>query len=136
VGSHLEHSHHVGGPETVLQAAQRSNPAVGVSLQVEDDVDHVLEQLGPGDAAFLGDVTDEDRGNVAIFGETNQAGGALPDLGDPTRCPGGVWHAYRLDRVDDHQVGRVGLGRGQDAIDVVVGNERDIGTGHRQALSP
>jgi hypothetical protein len=60
------------------------NRGVAVALEVQDDVDDVLEHARAGDRAVLGDVADDDRGDVAGLGHADQARGDLLDLGDAT----------------------------------------------------
>jgi hypothetical protein len=47
---------------------------VAVALEVDDGVDEVLEQAGPGELAVLGDVADEDDGDAGGLGEVDQFG--------------------------------------------------------------
>ena len=58
---HLEHADLVGGAEAVLGRAQDAEGVAAVALEIEHGVDHVLDHLGPGDLAVLGDVADEQR---------------------------------------------------------------------------
>ena len=57
---HLEDADLGGRAEPVLHAAQQPVGVEGVALQVEHRVDDVLQHLGPGDGALLGDVADEE----------------------------------------------------------------------------
>lgn len=41
----------------------------------------MLEELGSGDGAFFGDMTDDDDGDVGFFGGLDQETGAVADLG-------------------------------------------------------
>ena len=58
---------------------------------------------GPAMRAVLGDVTDQDQGDVAQLGHPDQRGRDLLDLGDPAGDAVDVAGADRLDRVDDQQ---------------------------------
>ena len=58
---HLEHADLVGGAEAVLGGAQDAEGVAAVALEIEHGVDHVLDHLGAGDLAVLGDVADEQR---------------------------------------------------------------------------
>ena len=43
-----------------------------IPFEVEDGIDHVLHQLGPGDLAVLGDMADQHEGAAARLGEAHQ----------------------------------------------------------------
>ena len=57
---HLEDADLVGGAEAVLDGAQDAELVAALALEVEDGVDHVLDDARAGDLAVLGDVADED----------------------------------------------------------------------------
>ena len=59
LGRHLEHADLVGRAEAVLGRAQDAERVAAVALEIEHGVDHVLDHLGAGDLAVLGDVADE-----------------------------------------------------------------------------
>ena len=69
------------GAEAVLDRAQNAEVVAAIALEIEHRVDHVLDQLGPGDLAVLGDMPDQDDGAAARLGEAHQR------LGRP-RAPG------------------------------------------------
>ena len=78
---HLEQAELVGGAEAVLGRPQQAQGVVAVALEGEHRVDHVLEHAGAGQAAVLGDVADQHRGDAAGLG--------LAAPGGPrTRAPG------------------------------------------------
>jgi hypothetical protein len=122
--THLEQADLVGGAKAVLETAKNSQAAIEITFEVENDIDRVLEQFGPGDASVLGHVADEHHRHSRLLGGVNQAGRALPDLGDPT---GGTAHLPGLDRlhrVDDQQVG-LDIGRGgNDRVDIAFRGEQ------------
>ena len=95
----------MGGPEPVLQPAQHPEPAIEIALEVEHDIDRVLEQFGPGDAAVLGDMADEHHRDPGLLGSMDQAGRRLAHLGHPPGGAADLAGVDGLDRVHDEQVG-------------------------------
>ena len=53
-----------------------------LALEADHRVDEMLEGLGAGDRAVLGDVPDEDDGDPVPLGQIHQAQGRLADLAD------------------------------------------------------
>ena len=68
-------------PKRFLLRAQEAQRAVALALERQHDVDEVLERLGAGQAAVLGDVADEDD-------RRRRARGRTPPAAPPTRAPG------------------------------------------------
>ncbi len=65
----------------------------------------MLERLGAGDAAALGDVPhDHDRG-AGVLGEAHQPGGALADLADVAGRAFEQIGVDRLDRIENQDLG-------------------------------
>ena len=58
----------VGRAEAVLDRTHEAQPRVPVALELDDDVDEVLEDPGPGDRAVLGHVADEEHGDASRLG--------------------------------------------------------------------
>ena len=56
-----------------------------LALEIEDGIDHVLEDARAGERAFLGDVADEDEGDARLLGEARELCRALAHLGDGAR---------------------------------------------------
>ena len=106
IGAHVEHAGDMSRPVTILDGAQHPEPAVGVALEIEDDVDHVLEQLGPGKTTLLGHVTDEDHRGAGRLRQSDQTAGALPHLGQAAGSRWDLGYRDRLDRIDDQESGR------------------------------
>ena len=125
VGGHLEHADLVGGAEAVLGGAQDAIGVAAVALEVEHRVDHVLDHLGTGDLAVLGDVADQQQRAALRLGVAHQRlrGGA--HLADGAGCGLERVGPQRLDGIDDDQVGARPVGeRGQDVGDVGLAGER------------
>jgi len=102
---HLEYGYFGRGSETVLDAAQNAVRVACVSLELQDNVDDVLQDLGACYSAVLGDVAYEDDRNAAFLRKAKQSRRAFPDLGD--RRGGGIYAlgVYSLYRVYHQQVG-------------------------------
>ena len=105
VGGHLEHADLVGGAEAVLGRAQDAEGVAAVALEIEHGVDHVLDHLGAGDLAVLGDVADEQQRGALRLGVADQRlrGGA--HLADGAGRGFERVGPQRLDRIDDDEVG-------------------------------
>ncbi len=116
----------VDGAEPVLHGPDHPEARVAVALEVQYDVDDVLEHAGPGDRAVLGDVADEDGGDVAGLGHPDQGRRHLLDLGDAAGHPLEVGGTDRLDGVDDQQARSHLVDVGQDGAEVGLGREVEL----------
>jgi hypothetical protein len=105
-----------------------------IALELEHDVDEVLERLGAGDAAILGDVTDDDRRDPRGLGELHQPARALADLRKRARNRVEQRGVYGLDRIDrEHRWAlalslRQDVSMRQDPLDVGLGDDRQRGS--------
>ena len=72
LAAHLEHRQLAGGAEAVLDRAHQADRPAAVALEVEDGVDHVLEQLRSGQVARLGHVPDQEHGTAVPPREVGQ----------------------------------------------------------------
>ena len=70
----------VGGAVPVLDGTHEAQAGVPVALELDDDVDEVLEDAGPGDRAVLGDVADEEHRDAPGLGHLDQGGRHLAHL--------------------------------------------------------
>ena len=77
---------------------------VAVAFELQHGVDDVFEHPWSGEAAFLGDVADEDDRHVAFLGFVDEALRAAAHLTDAAgqRSEAGVGHG--LDRVDHDEL--------------------------------
>ena len=57
---------------------------IGIALERQNDVDHVLEQLGPCQRPVLGHMANQNSRHLALLGEPDEPRGALPNLGGPS----------------------------------------------------
>ena len=105
-----------------------------LALEIEHRIDHVLEHLGPGDDALLGDVADENDGEAARLRQADQRLRAAAHLRDRAGRAFEVAHIHGLDRIDDHHLGPGGhVERGDDIAHVRHRGERDIGAFEAEA---
>jgi len=133
---HLEAADLVGRAEAVLGAAHKAQGVVLVAFEVEDHVDQVLEGLGAGDGAVLGDLADQEGGDRALLGQADQLGGDLTDLPDPAGGAGQLRVGHGLDRVDHHD-GRLDLlDQGADGAEVGLGGQQQRGVEGPETLGP
>ena len=135
-GRHLENRQLRDGAEPVFHGPQDAVAVVPLALEKEDDIDHVLEGLGPGQRAVLGDVADQEGGDLAALGETEDLVGRLPDLADRARARGHLGRENGLDGVHDEDLGREPLGLGQDAFEVGLGQKIEPPVPDAQPVAP
>ena len=129
--AHLEDARLVGRAEAVLERAQRAVGPLALALERQHAVDEVLEHARAGERALLRHVADEHDRDAAGLRDAHQAAGDLADLPDRAGRagqPGGVQH---LDRVDDADVGPLGLDRRDDGVEIGLGDDR-----HRERRRP
>ena len=123
--AHLEHSDLLGRAEAVLRGAQEAQAGRPVALQRQHGVDQVLQGLGAGDRAVLGDVAHQhDRDPVAL-GQLHEAQGRLPDLAHAAGRPIELVHRGRLDGVNDEQRWVFSSGELHDPADFTLGDNPD-----------
>ena len=135
-GSHLEKTDDVSSSETILEAPKCPEALIGLPLQIEHDIDHVFEMLGPGDAAVLRDVSNEDHRNVLILGKTCQSGATLSHLRNRTRAASDLGGADGLNRIHDEQIRTLFGGCGDDCIHILLGKQRNSLCHHPKPLRP
>ena len=119
LAGHLEHADLVGGAEAVLHRAQHAEMMAALAFEIEHRIDQMLDRLGAGDLAVLGDMADQDQRRAGGFGIAHQieAGGA--HLGDGAgrgiQRPG----PQGLDGIDGDDAGRLAaFERGQNVFDI------------------
>ena len=67
--AHLEETHFLGRSEAIFPDAEDAESVGAISLQLENAIDQVFEEPRSGDAAVLGDMTDEQEGELLTAGE-------------------------------------------------------------------
>ena len=80
---HLEDADLVGRAEAVLHRAQDAELMAALAFEIEHRIDQMLDRLGPGDLAVLGDVADQDHA------PRRTPWHSAPDR--TTRCAPGRW---------------------------------------------
>ena len=78
---------------------------VPLAFEIEHGINNVLECLGAGETAVLGDVADEKRREVLAFGREQQLRGRFANLTDAARGRLELQRIDGLDRIDDHECG-------------------------------
>ena len=96
----------------------------------------MLEDLRPGDAALLVDVTDKDDRDPTRFGERNKPRGGLLDLRDAAGRGGRGVAVDSLDRVGDHDLRRKRFDLLQDPTHVGLGLDKQFGVIHAETVGP
>ena len=123
---HLEDGQLAGGTKAVFDAPEHPVGATVLAFELQDHIDNMLQNLGPGDGAFLGNMADQDDGDTCRFGKAQQLGRHFLDL---AHAAGGGVHVlavHGLHGVHNHQVrgrffcllenlGHVGLAVDEDA---------------------
>ncbi len=65
-----------------------------LALEIQHGIDHVFEHTGTGEGAFLGHMTDQNNGDIALLGDPDHFLRRGPDLSD---AAGGA-----VDGIDKH----------------------------------
>ena len=108
-----------------------------IALEIKHRVDHVLDQLGPGDLAILGDVPDQHDGAAAHLGKAHQRVGRRAHLGNGAGGSLQPLDPERLDRIDDDEIrGRTVVERRQDVGKIAVAGQRQGRVRHAETLGP
>ena len=71
------------------------------AFKVQHGIHHVLHHLGPGNRAFLGDVSDEDQRCTPTLGKANQLLRRAAHLRHGAGCGLQSVQIHGLDRVND-----------------------------------
>ena len=132
--AHLEHAGLVRRAEAVLERAQRAVGPLALALELQHAVDEVLEHARAGQRALLGHVADEQHGDGARLGEPRDAVGDLAHLADDAGRAREVAGVQGLHRVDDADLGPLGLERGEHRVEVRLREHRDLERRARQPL--
>ena len=107
----------------------------GFAFEIEHRVDHVLDDLGTRQLAFLGNMADQDHGGALGLGEVDQELRAGPQLGDGAGSGLQQGRPHGLDRIDHDHVGAgPGLERGQNIAQIGFDAEREGGVRKSETL--
>ena len=123
---HAEYAQFVDRAETVLHRPQQAQATVGLTLEIQHGVDHVLQHARAGQRAFLGNVADEKDRRAALLGEAHQQRRTLAHLSDAARRRLQLLSENGLDRVDDHDLGLFLAHSGDDRFDACFGHYLEL----------
>jgi len=130
---HAEHAQLVDRAEAVLHGPQQAQTAVGLTLEIQHGIDHVLQHPRPGQRAFLGDMAHQEDRRTALLGIAHQQRRALAHLGHAARGGLQLLGEDGLDRVDHHDPGFFHPGGGDDGFDAGFGHHLELVLGQAQA---
>ena len=97
-----------------------------VALEVQHRVDDVLQHARAGERAFLGDVADQHDGRAARLGGARQLRRAFAHLRHRAGRGGELVGVERLDRVDHAEGRALGLERGEDLLELDLGQHAHL----------
>ncbi len=106
------------------------------ALEREHHIDEVLEELGAGDVALLGDVADEDDRDRSGLGQVLEAGGDLANLAHRTGDGVEIVAGLGLNRVDDDELGGALLELGHHRVARGLGQQQELGLETADAARP
>ena len=115
-----------GGAETVLHRPQHTELIAAVAFQVEDHVDHVLQDARPREIPFLCHVTDDHDSDILTFREAHKYGGAVADLRGTSHRGFIGRKIHRLNGVDDEHGWLFFLSLRDDGIQIAAGIDEEI----------
>ncbi|MNM56652.1 hypothetical protein D3C81_678290 [compost metagenome] len=130
---HAEHTQLVDRAKAVLHRPQQAQAAIGLALEIQHGVDHVLEYPRAGQRAFLGHVADQEDRRAALLGVAHQQRRAFAHLGHAAGCRLQLLGENGLDRVDHHDPRFLDAGRGDDGLDAGFGHHLELVLGQAQA---
>ena len=96
---HGEDAKFVHCTESIFMTTQGAVATSRWTVQHHEAVDHMLQHLGPGDSAFLGDMSHEHNDDVVLFRQARKKRGRFTHLGD--RAWRGIegLHLHDLNRI-------------------------------------
>ena len=100
---HLEHAHLLCRAKAVFDGAEQLEIILGLSLEIEDGVHDMFQNLWPCKRAFLGDVADNEKGDIAGFSNPHKLCGALAHLPNRACRRGQRFRIDGLNRVNHHK---------------------------------
>ena len=112
--------------EAILDAAHNAMRVKSITFEVDHGIDDVLDDLGAGQGAGLGDVADEEDGNVHRLGEVDQFHAAIAKLGDRAGSGRELRLVDHLNRVDDADGGAMLADLVDNALDVGLGEDEEV----------
>ena len=104
--------------KTIFVPPQGAKAAVATGLQHQEAVDHMLQYLGSGEGAVLGDMADQHQDSAGLLGEANQQRGALAHLGDAAGSGLDIRQVAHLNRIDHQYFWFQLFGSGNHGLDI------------------
>ena len=120
---HAEHTQLVDRAEAVLHRTQQSQTTVGLALEIQHRIDHVLKHARPGQRTFLGHMADEEDRRAALLGVAHQQRRAFTHLGHATGRGLQLLGEDGLDRIDHHHLGLFAARGVDDRLDAGLGHD-------------
>jgi hypothetical protein len=118
---HGEHADLVDRAEAVLDGAHQAKGRMRFAFEVQHRVHHVLEHARARERALFRDVAHQHHGRAAGLGKAREVGRAFAHLRHRAGGGGELVGVHRLDRVD-HRDGRArGVERGNDLLELDLG---------------
>ena len=87
-----------------------------LAFEIEHRIDHMFEHLGPGNHAILGDVADQEQGEVRTFRQADQFLRRGAHLGDGAGRRIQAVDKHGLHRIGDHHLNVAAVFQGGDDI--------------------
>ena len=105
------------------------------AFEIEDRVDHMLDDARACDLAFLGNVADKHDGRAGRLRVTDEGLGGRPDLGDRAGCRFGKVGPQGLDRIEDDEVRLAAFReRCEDVLDIGLRRQFNGRAGNAETL--
>lgn len=82
-----------------------------IALEIEDRIDHMLDDTRTGDLTILGDMADQHHRRTGLLGKADHRLHAGAYLGNRAGCRFGELAPQGLDGIDDHKVRSLALGK-------------------------
>ena len=104
------------------------------AFKIENRIDHVLEDPWASDGAFLRHVPDDEDGNIPALAPLHETSGAFPDLRNAPGRRGDLVDGHGLNRIDDQQRRRHGIGARQNLVQISAGEDKDLSRVDAEAI--
>jgi hypothetical protein len=107
---------------------------MALAFEVQNRIDHVLEDSGSGNGAFFRHVPDDKDGNVTALAPLHEASGAFPDLRNAPGRRRDLIDGDGLNRIDDQERRRHRIGARQNLVEISAGENQDVAGADPQAI--
>ena len=96
------------------------------NVELQDDINGVLQELGPCGSLGFGDLTDEDQNEVSLLGETTQYVAALSNLRGASRQCVRCVRIHGLDGIDNQEPQCCLVNMGENRVDVRLEKDKHV----------